>query len=424
MTTMRLLLGNKFWYAKGGVETYLFELIEELPSHGYDVVPFAMKHARNLPSDYASFFVDEVDYHAPQSWPAKLQMATRMIYSRHAAAKMAALVNAHPPDLAHLHNIYHQLSPAILPFLAERKIPVVMTLHDLKLACPNYKMRTDGQICERCITGGYQHAVIHRCVRDSFTASALCAVELFAHRAMRLYEDNVHRFIVPSRFYLQKMIEAGLPASKLTRIPSFTHIDRYIPRYDDDGYFVYIGRLSDEKGLPTLVQAVRGFDKGSLLIVGEGPLREPLERMVEGEQLQNVRILGPRWGSELVELMRGARFSVIPSEWYENCPRSCIESFACGKPVIGANIGGIPEMVDDGESGLLFTPFSANDLRAKIDYLFDRPALAVQMGRAARAKAAREYSPESHLERLLAVYDEALGRGSHAHALAAGALTH
>ncbi len=401
---MRLLLGNKFWFAKGGVETYLFELIEELPAFGIEVVPFAMKHARNLPTPFAEFFVDEADYHAPHSWTAKLQLAARMLYSRHAAAKLAALVDAYPPDLAHVHNVYHQLSPAILPVLKRRGIPVAMTLHDLKLACPNYKMRTHGAICERCIGGAYHHAVLNRCVRGSVAASLLCAVELAAHRWSGLYETHVDRFIVPSRFYLQKMIEAGLPASKLEWVPSFTHVERYAPSYGGDDYFVYVGRLSDEKGLLTLLEAARGFPKGQLLIVGEGPLRTVLEQIVERDCLGHVRILGPKWGGELVDIMRGARFSVIPSEWYENCPRSCIESFACGTPVIGSNIAGIPEMVDDGETGLLFTPFSATELRDKIEYLFARPSLAAHMGRAARAKAEREYSTASHLDRLLTLY--------------------
>jgi glycosyltransferase involved in cell wall biosynthesis len=405
MANQRLLLGNKFWFPKGGVETYLFELIEELPALGWDVVPFAMTHARNLPCDYSAYFVDEADYHAPQPWPAKIRMAARMLYSRHAASRLEALLDAHPPDLAHLHNIYHQLSPAILPLLAGRGIPVVMTLHDLKLACPNYKMRTGGEICERCVGGKYHHAVLHRCVQDSVVASALCAVELFAHRWSGLYVNNVDRFVAPSRFYVQKMIEAGLPASKLVCIPSFTHVDRYTPSYGGD-YVVYIGRLSDEKGLPTLVEAARGF-QGRLLIVGEGPLRGPLERMVAADGLDNIEVLGPKWGAELVDLVRGATFSVIPSEWYENSPRSCIESFACGTPVIGANIGGIPEMVDDGETGLLFEPFSAVDLREKMEYLRARPALVAAMGRAARAKAESEYSPERHLGRLLAVYRDA-----------------
>jgi glycosyltransferase involved in cell wall biosynthesis len=413
----RLLLGNKFWYPKGGVETYLFELIEELPAYGYDVVPFAMKHARNLESAYSGFFVDEADYHAPQSLRTKATLAVRMLYSRHAADKLAALLDAHPPDLAHLHNVYHQLSPAILPLLRERAIPIVMTLHDLKLACPNYKMRTNGEICERCVGGGYHHAVLHRCVRGSVVASTLCAIELFAHRRSGIYERNVDRFIVPSRFYRQKMIEAGLPASKIEWIPSFTHVEQYTPSYGGDDYFVYVGRLSDEKGLPSLIEAVRGFNKGRLLVIGEGPLREPLAQTVIRERLDNVSIVGPKWGTELVDLMRGARFSVIPSEWYENCPRSCIESFACGTPVIGANIGGLPEMIDDGETGLLFTPFSTADLRAKIERLFGNKAEAARMGRAARAKAEREYSAQAHLARLLAVYSSVLA-GSQTRAIA------
>jgi glycosyltransferase involved in cell wall biosynthesis len=405
--SMRVLLGNKFWYAKGGVETYLFELIEELPARGYDVIPFAMRHARNRPSPYSDYFVDEVDYHAKHSWPEKVKLAARMLYSRHAASKLAALLAAHRPDIAHLHNIYHQLSPAIIPLLAQRDIPIVMTLHDLKLACPNYKMRTDGEICERCVNGGYHHAVLHRCVRGSIFASALCAVELAAHRWSGVYDKHVAKFIVPSRFYKQKMIDAAIPEEKIVWIPSFTHMEQYVPSYGGDDYFVYVGRVSEEKGLMTLLEAVRGFTKGRLLIVGDGPQRAALEAVVARDRMDNVEIVGPKWGQELIDLMRGARFSVIPSEWYENCPRSCIESFACGTPVIGANIGGIPEMVDNDETGLLFTPFSATDLRAKIEYLFARNALAARMGKAARAKAEREYSPESHLRRLLEVYHDA-----------------
>jgi len=401
---MRLLIGNKFWYPKGGVETYLFELLEELPTHGYDVVPFAMRHPRNRDSAYAEFFVDEVDYHAPQPWRSKIMAAARLLYSRHAAERLEALIDRHPPDLAHLHNIYHQLSPAILPLLARRGIPVVMTLHDLKLACPNYKMRTHGEICERCAGGRYYHAVLNRCIQGSVAASALCAVEMYSHRWSGVYDRYVDRFIVPSRFYRQKMIEAGIDASKLIWIPSFTHVDRYMPSYAVSDYFVYVGRLSEEKGLLTLVEAVRTFKRGTLVIVGDGPVRGSLDRVVAAEGLRHVRVVGPKYDTELIDLMRGAQFSVVPSEWYENCPRSIIESFACGKPVVGANIGGIPEMVTHGETGLLFTPFSAADLREKIEYLFDRPDEVQRMGRAARAKAEREYSVDGHLARLLGVY--------------------
>jgi glycosyltransferase involved in cell wall biosynthesis len=411
---IRLLLGNKFWFPKGGVETYLFELIEELPSLGYEVIPFAMRHERNRQSAYAEYFVDEVDYHAPQALLSKLRIASRMLYSRHAAAQLTALLDRHPADLAHLHNIYHQLSPSILPVLGERGIPVVMTLHDLKLACPNYKMRTGGQVCERCKTGGYHNAVVHRCVQDSAMASALCAFELYAHRRSGVYERHVSRFIVPSRFYLRKLRESGLPADRLVWVPSYTDVRRYDPVYGGGDYYLYIGRLSDEKGLPTLVEAAAAVPHATLVIAGEGPLRSVLAARVEERKLSHVKVVGPKYGQELIDLVRHARFSVIPSEWYENCPRSCIESFASGTPVIGADIGGIPEMVDDGVNGLLFPSFDTDALRQRIEYLWDRPSVVADMGRMARAKAEREYSTRAHLDRLLAVYEQAMGRAPHA----------
>jgi glycosyltransferase involved in cell wall biosynthesis len=267
-------------------------------------------------------------------------------------------------------------------------------------------MRTGGEICERCINGGYHHAVIHRCVGGSVTRSILCAVELAVHRWTRIYEQHVARFIVPSRFYRQKMIEAGLPADRLEWIPNFTQVERYTPSYDGGDYFVYFGRLSEEKGLSTLVDAVRTFTRATLLIVGDGPARPALERATA--RLTHIRLLGPKYGSELLDLVRGARFSVIPSEWYENCSMSCIESFACGTPVIAANIGGLPEMVEPYETGLLFAPSSAGDLREKIEYLFARPEEAARMGKAARAKAEREYGARRHLDRLVELYHETL----------------
>jgi glycosyltransferase involved in cell wall biosynthesis len=246
----------------------------------------------------------------------------------------------------------------------------------------------------------------------------LCALELYAHRQSGLYVDNVDRFIVPSQFYLRKLAQAGIPEEKLTWLPSFTHIEQYEPRYGGDDYFVYIGRLSEEKGLLTLVEAVDGF-KGTLVVVGDGPVRPVLEQMVQTRGLHNVRVIGPRSGQELIDIQRNARFSVIPSEWYENCPRSCIESFATGTPVIGARIGGIPEMVDDGQTGLLFTPFSRQELRTKIEYLFDRDDESARMGRQARHKAEQEYGARSHVRRLMTIYDDVLGtRGARAMARA------
>jgi glycosyltransferase involved in cell wall biosynthesis len=401
----RLLVANKFWYPKGGAETYLFELLEELPARGYTAIPFGMRHRLNAPRPHDDLFVDEVDYSRREGLLPDLRKAWRILHSVQAHRNIVALIERTRPDLAHLHNIYHQISPSILPALKDAGVPVVMTLHDLKLACPNYTMRTQGEICERCLPHRYHEAVRHRCVRGSRLASALCALEAYWHHHRGTYLRNVDAFVVPSDFYRRKMVQAGVAAEKVVWIPSFTHVERYDPAYLGSDYCLYLGRLSAEKGLLTLVEAMRGLDGGKLVVVGDGPLRTRLEETVRTSKLAHVDILGPRWGAELIELLRGARFTVIPSEWYENCPRSCIESFACGKPVIASRVGGLPEMVVDGETGLLFEPFSVDDLRNKLARLFAAEDLVVAMGRRARAKAEREYCVEAHLRKLLPVYE-------------------
>jgi glycosyltransferase involved in cell wall biosynthesis len=407
---MRLLLGNKYWYPKGGAESYLFEVMDELRARGVELVPFGMKHPRNRASTFERFFVDEVDYDQPASWFQQLRTAQRIVYSFHAKRKMEALLREVQPDLAHIHNIYHQISPSVLIALSRRAIPVVMTLHDLKLACPNYKMRTHGELCERCVGGHYHNAVLRRCVGDSLLRSALCATESWVHRSFGLYQRNVERFIVPSRFYLEKMIQSGIPSSKLSVLPNFTHVDRFRPSYEPSDYAIYFGRLSAEKGLLSLLRAMSSLRRGRLLIAGEGPLRTQLEQTIAANELDNVELVGQKSGRELEEIVRAARFSVIPSEWYENCPLSGIESFASGTPVLAAAIGGLTEMVDDEENGLLFEAFEVEDLADKMGRLFDDDDLATRLGRGARSKAEREYGVRSHVDRLFQIYERARSR--------------
>lgn len=401
----RLLIGNKYFFRKGGAETYLFDLFDELPPRGWDLVQFSMQHERNEPTPYASYFVDGVDYHKHGSLLSEARAALRLLYSNQARANMERLVRDTRPQLAHLHNIYHQISPSILPVLKRHGIPVVMTLHDLKLACPNYKMRTEGKICERCLGGGYYQAVVHRCVQDSRLKSALCALEAYLARWTRVYLDNVNLFITPSEFYRRKLIESGVPAQQLVTLASFVHAEQYTPRYDKADYFLYLGRLSEEKGIMSLVRAAAGLPGKRLLIAGEGPMQAPIEALLRTQGIDNVELVGMKSGQELIDLIRAARFVVVPSEWYENCPRSAIEAMACGTPVIGARIGGIPDLVEDGVTGLLFEAFSVDAMRAAILRLHDDDSLIAEFGRNARAKVEQHYSIAAHLEQLLAIYE-------------------
>jgi glycosyltransferase involved in cell wall biosynthesis len=380
-----------------------------LQAHGHQVIPFAMRHELNAASDYDSFFVDSVSFEEQSSWQRDLQKAARILHSVEAKRKIEALLDLTHPDVAHIHNIYHQISPSILPVLKRRGLPVVMTVHDLKLLCPNYKMRTHGAICERCKPRRFYQAVLHRCVKDSVLASALCAAESYLHRYSGVYETNVDKFITPSRFYQKKLVEWGMPEKKVAFIPNFTRLNRFVPEYGGEDYFVYFGRLAEEKGLLTLLEAMRRIRRGTLLIVGAGPLSAVLQDAITEYRLQNVRLTGFKWNEELASLIRKARFTVVPSEWYENCSMALIESYAWGKPVVGANIGGISEMIEEAKTGLLFEPFSVEDLAEKIDYLLAHDDVAVRMGKNARAKAEKEYGPERHYAELLRSYSEFTG---------------
>ena len=202
-----------------------------------------------------------------------------------------------------------------------------------------------------------------------------------------------------------------MPEKKIVFIPNFTRLDRFVPGYGGEDYFVYFGRLAEEKGLLTLVEAMRRIRTGTLFIVGDGPLFPVLQRAISEYRLQNVQLTGSKWDAELARLIRGSRFTVFPSEWYENCSMALIESYAWGKAVVGANIGGISEMIDEGETGLLFEPFSVADLAEKIDYLFTHEDEAARMGKNARAKAEKQYGPEQHYAELMRLYSEFTGRG-------------
>ncbi len=406
---MRILVANKFWYPVGGVEAYITELMTRLPDRGYTIIPFGMHHPSNQTTGYEQYFVDNVDYNVRRkSLGADLSDAVRLIYSAPARRKISNLLNDTRPDIAHMHNIYHQLSPSILPEIKRRGIPVVMTLHDLKLVCPNYKMMTRGQPCSRCLGGNFLHAIRYRCVKSSLLSSTLCALEAFIHRWSRIYVSNVDRFVVPSQFYRSLMLSAGIPESRVVCLPNFVCVDRYEPEFRSSDYAVYVGRLATEKGLMTLLDAIARIDSKRLLIVGDGPLRARLESQVSERQLEHVSVLGPKYGAELRRLVSGARFAVLPSEWYENCPMSVLESFSLGTPVLGADIGGIPELIDDGANGWLFEAGNPDSLAEQLDRLFASDDEVLEAGRKARVTAETTFDAPGHIDRLIRIYDELL----------------
>jgi glycosyltransferase involved in cell wall biosynthesis len=413
---LKILMVDKFFFVKGGSERYFFELKKILEENGHTVIPFSMKHSANVETPFSDYFVENVDFN-PSSLPQKLSVGMRSLgrifYSIQAAERLKQLIRNTRPDIAHLHMIDHQLSPSILPVLKAANIPMVQTIHTFKTVCPSYRLYHMGKqkICEKCLHGSYYRALFECCHKNSFFATLLVVLETSFHKALQLYERNIDLFLVPSRFMGNKMIEAGVPPEKIRHLFYTIQIDQYHPNYDSKDYFLFFGRLSEEKGLLTLLKAVEGGIGLPLYIVGDGPQRTVLEAYVRLKGMaDSVSFLGPLEGDALKMTVSKSKFVVVPSEWYENSPLVIYESFAMGKPVVGARIGGIPEFIEPGVNGFLFEAGNSDELRRWIVHLAQRKRALPKMGKAARRKAERLFSPQVHYTELMRLYQQLLNR--------------
>lgn len=407
---MKILMAHKFYYYGGGADKYFFDLMSLMQSRGHQVIPFAMQHPRNLESEFSEYFVSQWDPDA-RSLGRKIKNAFAMIHSFEAARAIKRLIADTKPDLAHLHHVYHQLSSSILYPLVQAQVPVVQSVHDYKLVCPNYRLfnpRT-ALICEKCMGHSYYHPIFEKCLRDSATAGLLGCLEAYWNLVSRVYKTHVDRFTVSNQHLKNRLLGYGIRPDKVEIIPNFVEMHTYQPSYDSDGYVLYFGRITKEKGVLNLIQAMESLSSLKLKVVGEGEELPALTTYVREHKMANVEFLGPAWDEDLKPILARARLVVVPSIWPENSPLVIYQSFAAGKPVIGSRVGGIPDLIDDGENGLLFEAQDVESLAEKIEFLASRADLAGQMGRNARAKAEREYDPQVHYRRMMDVYEGVLG---------------
>jgi glycosyltransferase involved in cell wall biosynthesis len=362
-----------------------------------------MHHPQNEPSLWSRYFADEIEFGHQYGLLGKLAMAGKVIYSREARRKLGALLDQFPVDVAHAHCIYHHLSPSVLIELKERGIPTVLTSHDLKLACPNYKMVNHTGICERCRSSNLLNVIRHRCVRDSLVVSGLVAVESAIHKSLGLYRKNLDRIVAPSRFMRDKLVDWGWDTRQIVHIPNYVHVERFTPRYQPGDYFVYFGRLQLDKGVGTVVNAAVASGV-KLHMVGTGPDEASVRQMAKGHE-ERIFFHGYQQGAALWNIVSGARCAVLGSEIYENAPMSVLEAYASGKPVIGARIGGIPEMIQDGRTGALFESGNVDELAALMRRFADMPNDQVaEMGEAARAYVAASFTPQRYFDEMTTLY--------------------
>ncbi|ROS81633.1 glycosyltransferase [Muribaculaceae bacterium Isolate-042 (Harlan)] len=394
----RVLVVNKFYYRRGGDCVYTLNLEHMLRSAGHEVAVFAMRYPLNESADWEDYFPTEVSFSG--SLTQKLRAVRRMLGSDDVASCFTALLNDFRPEIVHLNNIHSYLSPALASIAHALGIKVVWTLHDYKLLCPSYSRLSGGKVCDRCHSSRFKTCVLHtRCMKSSGVASILAWIESLRWRRRMLSRDT-DAFICPSAFMAHEMELGKYPVEKLYTLNNFIPAIPASPTGQRGKYYCYVGRLSEEKGVETLLEAATMLQH-ELRIAGSGPLYGKLK--AKYDSWPQITFLGQLDSDGVAKLLGEAACSVLPSEWYENNPLGIIESLCAGTPVVGAEIGGIPELIDD-NNGLTFTPGDSKALAAAIDAAVYGPWNHEQI----RRDAISRFNPETYYARLLSIYKSIL----------------
>ena len=373
---------------------------------GHQVADFSRRFDDNVQSEFEKYFAPNI-YYENVSVFRKAISAFELTYSFRTRKLFKMLIDNYKPDIIHAHSIYGRLTTSILDCAREKRIPVVMTLHDYKLICPSYRLLSHGCICEDCRGGKFYYAILNRCHKNSLIPSLIYSLETYFNNILNKYINGVDFFLCPSLFTLDKHASMGIPRDKLIHVPNHLDTNKYIPHYIPGKHILYFGRISHEKGILTMLNALKGSGY-PLKIVGDGPVRPTYEQYAKDHCIDSVTFEGHKSGKDLESIIRQSAFVICPSEWYENFPMVVLESMALGKPVIGANIGGIPEMIDDGVNGFLFTSGDHESLRMKIHSLYTDSAQITKMGKNARNKVETNWNKHIHSKELMQAYHMAI----------------
>lgn len=414
---MKVLLVHKFWKRVGGAEVYFQDTARILRSKGHDVyiytTEFEADGAKDVyPRDEKVHFGESFDY-LQGGVLKRISNIPKIIYSQKNKEEFRSLLRDIKPDVVHVFAIYVTITPSILDACREEGIPVVMSCNDYKHICPNYRLFHHGRICEDCKGGKFFNALLNNCCKHSIAVSAISMVEAYVHDMKNVWRGNIHTFLFESRFMMNKTEEFwGKGKAQLKFLGKPFNATFWKAEYKDDGYILYLGRLSDEKGVDILLKAMKQIPNAKLIIAGDGGYRAFLESMKRDEDINNVEFVGSKFGDELEKLFAGCRFVVVPSIWHENFPYVMMEAFARGKAVVGSDKGGIPEYIDEGKTGFVFPSHDSETLSKIIMKLWSQPDLAMEMGRNAKAYADTNFNDTTFYNRLLEIYQDATGAPS------------
>lgn len=399
---MKILMVNKFLYPNGGSETYIFKLGEYLNTHGHEVQFFGMEHEGRIVGNRAESYTSDMDFHTGKL--KKLLYPFKIIYSVEARKKIRKVLEDFKPDVVHLNNFNFQLTPSIIYEIRSfgkkyGKTPVILyTAHDYQWICPNHMMRipSNGELCERCMSEGFSACSKHNCIHNSKVKSILGSVEAYFYRALKTYR-YVDTIICPSRFLKEKLDKYDILKDKTVVLHNFIEKKEWMDTEKED-YVLYFGRYTKEKGVETLLQVCRELPEIPFVFAGGGDLEAQIA------EVPNVKNLGFLQGNKLEETIRKARFSVFTSEWYENCPFSVMESQMYGTPIIAADIGGTPELVEAGKTGELYKSGEKNELKAVVEKLWHNQELCEEYRM--NCKNIRFDTIEEYCDKLMKLYQK------------------
>jgi glycosyltransferase involved in cell wall biosynthesis len=389
---MVILLIHNFYQRPGGEDARVRQERNLLASHGHRIVEYTRQSKEITLNGLGS----------------RIRLGAGALWSKRTYRELRSLLARERPDVAHVHNTVPLISPAAYYACQEAGVPVIQTLHNFRLLCASGYLLREGRICEECLEHTLFRGVWHRCYKDSVSASAAIALMLASQRALGTWKQRVDCYIACTEFARGKFIEGGLSAEKIVVKPCFVHPDPGL-RTGPGETVLFVGRLSPEKGLRTLIAAWGHLgSRVPLRIAGDGPLRTALEVEIKQRGLVGVEMLGQLSGENILAEMKRARFLVFPSEWYEGLPLTLAEAFACGVPLVASRIGSMIELVQDGRTGLHFTPGDPEDLAAKIEWAWMRPEAMEEMGLNARAEFEENYLAERNYQTLMRINERVI----------------
>ena len=404
---MRVLLCHKFFHLVGGAEVFFFQTGKALEENGHDVAWFSTVHEKNQASEYSSYFVEPPEYNEGNIIQ-KVGGIGKIIYSKEAREKFRKLVDDFKPDIVHVFAINVHISPSILDVCKEKNIPVVMSCNDYKHICPNYKLYHHGRICLECSHGNYLNAIKNMCCKESAVFTVASVMEAYAHRFMGVYKNKVDLYLFASEFMRDKTREfwgnIGIQyRDGMLRNPF--HAPDYPCCEEDEDFALYFGRVEEDKGIFDILKAAAAKPDIRFRIIGNGGGMERAEAFIAENKLTNVEMLGEMWGEPRDEILKKCSFVLVSSRWHENFPYVINESFAYGKPVVGANRGGIPELVNHGERGLVYEVDAEGALEDAIEKLWHDRELRKSCGLAAKQWVDAEFNYEKFYQTVIGHYE-------------------